>query len=200
MSSVAARPGPLGRSPFADADRRRYVVLIIRSWAVSVAIVVAVMSACGLLITHLAADTWLGRLDQRVAQDLLEGRTAQFNRFTGWGTFPADPIPVAVISVSSMVLAFVLIRRVEAPLFVLLALGGEKTSYFLTTLIVRRSRPDIPTIGVRHVTSSFPSGHVGSAVSLYGSLAILVVGHATSRSRVAKVSAALDAMLAPAAL
>ena len=191
MSSVDAPPGALDTSPWANADRRRVAARVVRSWAAAVAIVVAIMSACGLLITHALADTSLGRLDRRVALHLFASRTARLDRFTGWGTFPADPIPVAVIWVSAMAIAYVLIRRVEAPLFILLAVGGEKTSYFLTTLIVRRSRPDIPTIGVRHVTSSFPSGHVGSAVSLYGALAILVVAHATRRSPVAKVSAVL---------
>ena len=81
-----------------------------------------------------------------------------------------------------MLVAFLLTRRAASPLFILLAVGGEKTTYFVTTLIVRRPRPDVPTIGARHVTSSFPSGHVGSSVSLYGSIAILVLMHSRHRS------------------
>jgi undecaprenyl-diphosphatase len=55
------------------------------------------------------------------------------------------------------------------------AIGGEKLSYLVTTLIVERPRPQVPTVGKVHFTSSYPSGHVGSAITLYGSIAILLL-------------------------
>jgi undecaprenyl-diphosphatase len=57
----------------------------------------------------------------------------------------------------------------------MVAIGGEKLSYLITTLIVDRPRPEVETIGKVHVTSSFPSGHVASAVSLYAGVTMLVL-------------------------
>jgi undecaprenyl-diphosphatase len=56
----------------------------------------------------------------------------------------------------------------------MVAIGGEKLSYLFTTLIVDRPRPEVETVGKVHVTSSYPSGHVGSAISLWAGLALLV--------------------------
>jgi membrane-associated phospholipid phosphatase len=158
----------------------RWLVLVL---AGAVAVVVAVTSAVGLLLTHGLDGSPIVAFDRRVAHGLVDHRTALGDRLTGWGTVPSDPIPVALMWLLAMVATYAILRRRGPVLFLLFAVGGEKTSYFLSTLIVRRPRPDVVTIGERHVTSSFPSGHVGSAVSLYGAIATLLVVHAARRGR-----------------
>ena len=37
-----------------------------------------------------------------------------------------------------------------------------------------RDRPPVPTVGTTYATSSFPSGHVGTAITLYGGIALIV--------------------------
>jgi undecaprenyl-diphosphatase len=41
-------------------------------------------------------------------------------------------------------------------------------------LLIERERPPVPTVGTTYATSSFPSGHVASAVVLYGGIALLI--------------------------
>ena len=44
----------------------------------------------------------------------------------------------------------------------------------LTGLVIDRQRPDVPHLDAAPPTSSFPSGHTGAAVALYGGLAVIV--------------------------
>jgi membrane-associated phospholipid phosphatase len=171
-----------------DRVRSRNARLAIAVLA-ALAVTVGVVSTVGLLLTHVFQSSWLVDADGRMAHALADHRTPFLDRATGWGTLFADPVPVALLWAGSMGVIYLLLRRWAPVLFVLLAVGGEKTSYFLSTLVVRRPRPDLPTIGTRHITSSFPSGHVGSAISLYGALAVLLVIHVAHRSRRARSAA-----------
>jgi len=137
--------------------------------------VIAVASSIGLLLTHTLADSRLVHWEQHLASRLEAGRTPRLTSATGVGTFFADPIPVAVVWVAAVLIFAVVTRHWRPPVFIMMAVGGEKLSYLLSTLVVRRPRPDVVTIGKVHVTSSFPSGHVGSSVSLYGSITVLIV-------------------------
>jgi len=67
--------------------------------------------------------------------------------------------------------------------------------YLVTSLVVGRDRPPVPTTGFVHATSSYPSGHVGAAIALYGAIAVLVVrsARATTAVRVAAVGVAVVA-------
>ncbi|HEV8296791.1 MAG TPA: phosphatase PAP2 family protein [Acidimicrobiales bacterium] len=150
----------------------RTVGLSFLAWLVAMT---AVMSAIGLLLTHVLDHTAIVRFDERFAHTLADGRTHTLDRLTGMGTFIADPIPVATLWLLLVIAATIATRNWVAPAFPMIAIGGEKLSYFFTTLVVRRPRPDVPTLGQLHVTSSFPSGHVGSAISVYGSIALLLL-------------------------
>jgi undecaprenyl-diphosphatase len=94
---------------------------------------------------------------------------------TGIGTFFADPLPVAGFWLLAVVITAVALRHWRPPMLFMIAIGGEKLSYFLSTLIVDRPRPEVETVGKVHVTSSYPSGHVGSAISLWATLALLIM-------------------------
>jgi undecaprenyl-diphosphatase len=41
-------------------------------------------------------------------------------------------------------------------------------------VIVDRPRPPVDTVGTTYATASFPSGHVGTAIALYGGIALIV--------------------------
>jgi undecaprenyl-diphosphatase len=144
-------------------------------WLGWLLVMITVMSAVGLLLTHVLDDTALVHFDVRTAQHLADSRTPRFDTLTGAGTFIADPISVATLWLIAVVAAAWITRSWVAPAFILGAIGGEKLSYLVTTLIVERPRPEVPTIGKVHFTSSYPSGHVGSAITLYGSIAILLL-------------------------
>lgn len=143
-------------------------------WVLSVVLTVGVVAGLGLLLRHPLGDSPIVRFDERLAARFEEGRTSTLTAFTGAGNFLADTIPVAVLLLVAMIVARRVFDAWNAALYLAAGVGGEKLSYYVSTLIVGRPRPDVETIGQSHATTSFPSGHVGSAVSLYGCLAVMV--------------------------
>ena len=174
-SPAAVRPADLrvdhqtdgtGSPPLRLRDELR------RAWVTLIVIPVMVLAAWGAgeLVTHSRIDAWDLRFDQRLAAN----RVAWLNTATKWGTWLAETIPVIVI----LLLAVVIARRVtgawRASLFMALVVGGEKLIYLASSLLVGRERPPVPTLDDTYATSSFPSGHIASAVTLYGSIAIVI--------------------------
>ena len=192
------RPGPQATSTDPRPVRLRQVLAPgFAAFLARVVVMVLVFGAIGLVLTHVLDGTALVREDRSLVHRFADARTPTLDRLTGWGTLLADPIPVAVVWAATVAFTAWYTRRWLAPMLVMLSVGGEKLSYFLTTLVVRRPRPDVPTIGTQHVTSSFPSGHVGSAISLYGALAVLiVVGCTAARPRTKVVAAVPVAVIA----
>jgi undecaprenyl-diphosphatase len=141
---------------------------------ISMFVVTAVASAVGLVLKDVVDDSALVRFDVWLVETLEANRTATLDTLTGVGTFFADPLPVAVVWFIAVIVTAVVFRHWRPPLFFMVAIGGEKLSYLFTTLVVDRPRPEVETVGKVHVTSSYPSGHVGSAVSLWAGLALLV--------------------------
>lgn len=143
-----------------------------RAWATLIVLPVMVLAswAAGELVIHSRIDGWDLRFDQRLA----DNRVAWLNTATKWGTWLAETIPVIVI----LLLAIVIARRAtgawRASLFMALTVGGEKLIYLVSSLLVGRDRPPVPTLDDTYATSSFPSGHIASAITLYGSIAIVI--------------------------
>jgi undecaprenyl-diphosphatase len=167
---------------------------------VLVAVLTVVTAGAGLLITGPldAVDSF----DRAVAADIAEARTPALDRFTAVGGVPTDVVPVAAVWVGAMIGLGWWTRRWEAPIFLLVAVGGEKLTYLAGSLIVDRPRPPVPPLGHVFATSSFPSGHVASAVTLYGGLAVVVLwlhaGH--DRERASPPVLVAGAVIAVAAL
>lgn len=143
-----------------------------RVWAVLIVLPLMILATwgAGALITRSRIDQWDKDFERRLA----DNRIGWINTATKWGTWLAETIPVIVI----LLLAVVIARRVtgawRAPLFMVLAVGGEKLIYLLSSLLVGRDRPPVSTLDDTYATSSFPSGHVASAITLYGAIAIVI--------------------------
>ena len=145
-----------------------------------------VMVATGLAIVHVLDGVREWDLD--MMRRLVESRTTTLDRLTEWGTWFAETIPVVVITVVVVAFARWKTGRWSVPLAFAAAIGTEKLIYLLTSVIVQRDRPPVPTLGETYATASFPSGHVGSAIALYGGIA-LVAGVITGRRAVRLVPA-----------
>ncbi|MFC8453422.1 diacylglycerol kinase family protein [Kitasatospora sp. NPDC057223] len=63
-------------------------------------------------------------------------------------------------------------RRPQAA-FLGFAVAVQSLVFLLTTVCVERRRPGVVPLDVSPPTSSFPSGHTGAALALYGGLAVL---------------------------
>lgn len=149
---------------------------------VGLVLVTGISVAVGLVVTG-PLDGSLGHWDARVIDDLAADRTAWLDRATGVVGLLADTVPVAVLWVAAMVIGFRRTGRWEVPVSIMFVVGGEKLTYLLTSMVVGRPRPAVEPIGHVFATSSFPSGHVGSAVSLYGAMVAVVVWHRAQRGR-----------------
>jgi membrane-associated phospholipid phosphatase len=145
------------------------------TYVLGVIAVTIVASAVGLVLTDVVENSALVAFDVDLAKTLEESRTPRLTTLTGIGTFFADPLPVAGFWLLAVVVSAVALRNWRPPMLFMIAIGGEKLSYLLTTLVVDRPRPEVETVGKVHVTSSYPSGHVGSAVSLWAAVALLIM-------------------------
>ena len=159
-----------------------------------VALLVTVTTA-GLLLVGPFEDGRVVRWDLDIAQWFVERRTDALDRLAEAGTWLSETITVPVILLVAIVIAWRVSTNVAAPVFLALAVGGEKLLYLIASLLVGRDRPPVPTVGTSYATSSFPSGHVASAVVLYGGIALLI-----ALKRSAKVRAALLALAAAIAV
>lgn len=134
----------------------------------------------GWFITSGAGEA-VDALDGRLAASLASSRTSSLDAVTGTSTFLADSLTVAILWVAAMALAAWRTRSWRIPMFLLAAIGGEKLTYLFTSLLVGRPRPDVESLGHVYATNSFPSGHVGSAIVLYGGV-VVAAWWAASRS------------------
>lgn len=143
---------------------------------VTVAIVVLTLvgAGAGWLITSDAGAS-VDAFDVRVAERLADGRTSAINTITGASTFLADSLTVAILWIAAMALAAWRTRSWRIPMFLMAAIGGEKLTYLFTSLLVGRPRPEVESLGHVYATNSFPSGHVGSAIVLYGGLVVALL-------------------------
>ncbi len=115
---------------------------------------------------------------------------------TGASTWLANTTFVLAVMVVGAVVVARRTRRWVAPVFLLAAVGGEKLVYLIVSVVVGRDRPPVPTLGYVHATTSFPSGHVGAAVTLYGAIALLLLWSPRA-TRPARVAAVVLAVVAP---
>jgi membrane-associated phospholipid phosphatase len=141
--------------------------------AVLVPLFTAAMTVLGLLVVHGPAG-WLREADLRAVETLVDRRSSTLDTLTRYGTWLADTVPVLVLTAVAVLLAWRITHRLVLPAVIALAVGGEKLIYLVTSILVARDRPPVPTLGDPHATASFPSGHVGAALALYGSVALVV--------------------------
>ena len=165
---------------------------------VAVVVLTALTTVAGLLITKVL-DGSLGRVDLDLANALVDRRTPTLNEVTGAATVLADSFTVAVLWIAAMAVGRVRTRSWQLPIFFLAAIGGEKLTYLLASIAVARPRPPVESLGHVFATNSFPSGHVGAALTLYGGIAVAVLWH-RRRSSVGMTSGAAIAVAAVVAL
>jgi undecaprenyl-diphosphatase len=139
--------------------------------AAGIAAFTVLWSGAGLVVTHTAID----RGDLHLSEWLVRHRTPVLDAVTWVGSGLANSLPVAVLWTVAVVVLAWWTRSWTAPLFICVAIGGEKLTYLLSSLVVGRDRPPVPPLGSVFASHSFPSGHAGAAVALYGGAALVVV-------------------------
>ncbi|MFJ9338758.1 diacylglycerol kinase family protein [Streptomyces sp. NPDC101733] len=135
----------------------------------------AVMVALGSLVTGLAADRWPLSAEDDVNRTLAEHRVASVSEATRWLSLLAGTQSVIALTVLCVVVLLLVphASRYRHASFLAASVAVQSAVFVLITLVVERPRPDVPHLDGAPPTSSFPSGHVGASVALFGGLATL---------------------------
>src|SRR5262245_47471995 len=136
----------------------------------SVMISVGLLTTRGLLSFHAFdnADEWLPAWAQ-------DQRTPARNDLSKVGSDLGDA--VLIVTAGAVGLWLVLRRRWRMAVFVIQAGLVEALVYLLVSDGVNRARPAVQPLDRLNPAHSFPSGHVGASVAVYGAIALLLTTH-----------------------
>jgi undecaprenyl-diphosphatase len=135
--------------------------------------VIAVLTAAGLVITHLLAHT-VGSWDDHVNSWFARRRTPTDNAITADFTLLANTM--GIVAGAALVALIAAVRHhLRLAIALVIALGVELGGFLLTNMIVARPRPHVPHVGSTPSTFSWPSGHVAATFVLYGGIALMVI-------------------------
>jgi undecaprenyl-diphosphatase len=142
---------------------------VLLAWAIILAVVLAV----GWLITHTLAprvEPW----DDDTARWFADQRTPDLGAAADVGTFLGDT-PVAMAVAALVAAGFSLWRRSVRPAaYFALVVAGIGGFYWVTTALITRQRPPVRILDPGLVPDhSYPSGHVATAIAVYGGTALL---------------------------
>ncbi|MFF4323424.1 diacylglycerol kinase family protein [Streptomyces sp. NPDC001568] len=134
----------------------------------------AAMVALGLLVTGAPMARLLSAED-RVTDGFAAHRTPWANAVTEWLSIIASTEAIIGVALLCVVALLVLpgSPRWADAVFLGASVAVQSAVFLAVTMCVERPRPDVPRLDGAPPTSSFPSGHVGASVALYGGLAVL---------------------------
>jgi undecaprenyl-diphosphatase len=145
---------------------------VLRRVVVPGLIVYLVLVGCGLLLAHPLRRIISG--EDEINRDFAEGRTHDWSVTTAVISNAADTASIIGLLLVFMVLLRWIFRRWAEAVTLMTAVFLQASVFLLTGLVIDRERPDVPHLDAAPPTSSFPSGHTGAAVALYGGLAVIV--------------------------
>ncbi|MEU7062497.1 diacylglycerol kinase family protein [Streptomyces sp. NPDC046161] len=136
----------------------------------------ALMVGVGLLVTGPLAELWPLAAEDGVNRALAAHRGGPATPLSEWLSLLAGTQSVIALTLLAVVtlLAVSRGRWLREAVFLAVAVAAQSAVFLLVTMVVERPRPGVPHLDPAPPTSSFPSGHVGASVALFGGLAILV--------------------------
>ncbi|MFE2325402.1 diacylglycerol kinase family protein [Streptomyces sp. NPDC059385] len=161
----------------------------------------AFMIGVGLMVTGPLADHWPVAAEDAVNRALAAHRGVLAVSFSDWVSLLAGTrsiIGLTVVAVAA-ILGFSRGRWLPEALFLAVAVAAQSAVFLLVTLVVERPRPDVQ-LDAAPPTSSFPSGHVGASVALFGGLAVIAALHLRGTRRWARCLVIVSLLLVPSAV
>jgi membrane-associated phospholipid phosphatase len=145
---------------------------VLRHVVVPGLVVYLTLVGCGLLLAHPLRKVVAG--EDEINRDLAEGRTADWSTITDVISRMADTASIIGLLLVFALLLRWIFRRWAESVTLMTAVLLQASVFLLTGLVVDRERPPVPQLDIAPPTSSFPSGHTGAAIALYGGLAVIV--------------------------
>jgi undecaprenyl-diphosphatase len=140
------------------------------------ALILALMLGLGWLITRAEPGTGLAGVDLGIDVWLAEHRTQALDVASTVATNVCSTTSVFVLGFLAAAGSAALLRRWWPAALLVIALVGELWLFLATAMIVERPRPPVAHVDAAlPPTSSFPSGHTGAAICLFGGIAAIVL-------------------------
>jgi undecaprenyl-diphosphatase len=164
--------------PFMTHDKAR--TTIVRQavpLVIAMILVGGVLAAVGGLLAGARTGTGVTAWDAHVSRWFLAHRTPSWNQLSQWGSYLAETITVVAVTAVTIVVLRWWLGRWRESIVVVVAIVGELVIFLSVTALIHRHRPSVPRLdpSVLTSTSSFPSGHTGAAVALYGALGVIIL-------------------------
>ncbi|MFF0215288.1 diacylglycerol kinase family protein [Streptomyces vinaceus] len=158
------------------------------------------VTGLGLLVTGPLAGRWPLSAEDGVNRALAARRSVPATVFSEAMSLLAGTGSVIALTLVACV-ALLCVPRVPRwrdAVFLAGSVAAQSAVFLLVTLVVERPRPGVPHLDAAPPTSSFPSGHVGASMALFGGLAVLAARRLSGLRRYVVVSALLLLPLAVA--
>jgi membrane-associated phospholipid phosphatase len=147
----------------------RRLLLVVAAYAVLALVVVG----WGWLLTHSLEGSIEGT-DDDVSRWFADQRTSELDPVAQTGTLLGETIVGLVVGAVVAVVAGLALRSLWPAVLILIANAGNGGIYWLGTHADPRDRPPVRILDTGLVPDhSFPSGHVGTAIAVYGGAAVL---------------------------
>lgn len=160
------------------------------------AVIALVVVAWGWLLTH-PLEGPVDGTDDDVARWFAGERRGWLDPVADVGTFLGETVVGLAVGAAIAVVAGLVLRSWIPAVLVVLADAGDGGIYWLGTHADPRDRPPVPILDAGLApTHSFPSGHVGTAVAVYGGAAVLLAIWLRTRGGRAGVARGLVVLLA----
>jgi undecaprenyl-diphosphatase len=143
--------------------------------------IIGLMWILGSLLVNGSGSSFVNRADAQTSAWAVEQRTPNLNTLTHLGTLAADTFVALAVAALAVVSLRLWLGRWRESVVIVVAIVGELLIFLVITAIVHRARPAVPQLDQAPPTSSFPSGHTGAAVALYGCLAVILLRNFTPR-------------------
>jgi membrane-associated phospholipid phosphatase len=143
--------------------------------------IVGLMWILGTLLVDGVLPAFVGQADTQTSEWVVDHRTPNLNGVTHVGSMMADTFVALAVTAVVVVTLRLWLGRWRESLTVIVAIVGELLIFLAITATVHRDRPSVLHLDQAPPTSSFPSGHTGAALALYGCLAVILLRNAKPR-------------------
>lgn len=184
-------------APAPDHDRAPHHVVARGAQLLVVAVLLlGVIVGAGWLVTRVEAGSVVEDADVAAVRWFAAHRSGALDALSLPVGEMGNTQVVIGVGVVAAVLGFAVVRRALPAVVLTVALVGQLLLFLAATSLIDRERPPVPHLDAElPPTSSFPSGHTGAAIALYGAVALLVFGATRAWWRWLVVAAAVTVVV-----